>query len=520
MPLGKLPIPACGVFFIGLVLRLIAWANTSVINPDGALFVHQAKAIYFGQTDTLFCVQSDLTNYPVMIAGAYWLFQDWVFSARFVSFIFGFGTLIPLYLLLKRFLDDQISLLGTLIIAVMPVFVGSSVDLIRDPVLWFFAVLGFYWFTVGWEEENPWFLAWSCLSFLMASWARTEALAIIVCSLLFLTLVRQDGKLKKLACFLLPLLGVAGLVVVVALAAKGFTDSKLLLEQTMAAKLSSPLAPFRAIGEKLAAAAFENRGDSFGFFLNEARKNLWLVAFGTVLNRCLEAFFFPFFLVCALGLATSLKKLRTDQRLQYFALTSSTLLAMLYLHTMRSWYLEYRHICLLIISSIVFIGFGIDRLTQFFLNRLHSQRHLIIVLTALLIVALPLPKNLMNRDADKLVFKEIGEFLSKREGPRNEIPLATSCSNYRVVSFYAHLGYRGAPCPEGSPKTCWEYFSNDFNTFIHHVKENNLKYFLWSEKQWPSGSGNIFQTPYADHLIELGRWQHPDTGEMALYEVR
>ena len=182
MPFRNISLPAYGVLFVGLVLRLIAWANTSVINPDGALFIHQARALYFGQMDTLFCVQSDLPNYPIMIAGAYWLFHDWVFSARIVSFVFGFGTLIPLYFLFKRFFDDRVSVLGTLVFAVIPIFVGSSVDLIRDPILWFFAALGFYWFTLALDNKSPWFLTWSCLSFMMASWARIEAAFIILFS--------------------------------------------------------------------------------------------------------------------------------------------------------------------------------------------------------------------------------------------------------------------------------------------------------------------------------------------------
>ena len=126
----------------------------------------------------------------------------------------------------------------------------------------------------------------------------------------------------------------------------------------------------------------------------------------------------------------------------------------------------------------------------------------------------------MKRDADKQVFKEIGEFVANREGDLGIIPIATSCSSYRVVSFYAHLGYRGAPCPEGSEKTCWEYFADSFDQFIDHVKAEKIKYFLWSEKLWPAGSGSVFQAPYDLHLKELKRWHHPDTGEMILYEVR
>ena len=187
---------------------------------------------------------------------------------------------------------------------------------------------------------------------------------------------------------------------------------------------------------------------------------------------------------------------------------------------MRSWYIEYRHICLIIISCAVFIGVGIDTLIQFFMTRSHLKRDAIVAILALLIVTLPLPKNLMPRDADKHVFKEIGEFLANREGTHDIIPLAISCSSYRVISFYAHLDYLGAPCPDNKGKGCWEYFADSFDHFMKHVKENHIRYFLWSEKLWPTGSGDVFQAPYADHLSELRRWHHPDTGEMILFEIR
>jgi 4-amino-4-deoxy-L-arabinose transferase-like glycosyltransferase len=516
----NITLPAYAVLFVGFILRLIAWTNTSVINPDGAVFIHQARAIYFGQTDTLFCAQSDLANYPVMIVGAYWFFHDWVFSARFISFIFGFGTLIPLYFLFKRFFDDRISVLGTLVFAVIPVFVGSSVDLIRDPILWFFAALGFYWFILALDNKSPWILTWSCLSLMMASWARIEASFIILFSLLFLTVQRHDHKLKNLFCFLLPVVGLALLVLLIVLIGRDHADSKALELGNPIAKLSSPLAAYRAVSERLAAAALQNRGDSFGLFLSEARRNMWLVAVGALLNRCMEAFFAPFLLLCGLGLGAARKKLRSDERLRYFIYISLILLVVLYTHVMRSWYVEYRHICLIIISCSVFIGIGIDTLVQFFLNRSHPKRDLVVAILALFIVTLPLPKNLKPRDADKLVFKEIGEFLADREGTHDLIPMATSCSSYRVISFYAHLNYPGAPCPDNKEIACWEYFTDNFDHFMRHVAENHTKYLLWSEKLWPAASGDVFGAPYADHLKELKRWHHPDTGEMILYEIR
>ena len=92
------------VVLLGLAIRLVAWTNTSVVNPDGTLYIHQAKAIYYGHKEALFCGYSFIANYPVMIAGVFGIVQDWIFSARLVSLLFGTAALIPLYLLLREFL--------------------------------------------------------------------------------------------------------------------------------------------------------------------------------------------------------------------------------------------------------------------------------------------------------------------------------------------------------------------------------------------------------------------------------
>jgi len=83
-----------------------------------------------------------LSNYPILIVVAYKIFGDWVVAAKSVSLFFGAITLVPVYLLLKRFFRREITLLATLIFSLIPVFIDKSVDVVRDPVYWFFSLLG------------------------------------------------------------------------------------------------------------------------------------------------------------------------------------------------------------------------------------------------------------------------------------------------------------------------------------------------------------------------------------------
>jgi hypothetical protein len=507
------------VFALGFALRLIAWANTSVINPDGALFIHQARAIYYGETDTLFCAVSYLSNLPIMIAGSYWLFHDWVIAARFVSFVFGWATLIPLYFLFKRFFHDQTSVLGTLIFAVMPIFVGSSVDIIRDPIAWFFTVLGLYWFVLGLEDKPSSIFILSCLSFMMAAWARIEGAFLILFSLLYLLATRQERKNQNILCFLLPIIGVSGIALILGLLSQSHSALGTHMKTALLAKLTSPLAQYHTIQQQLAEAALRHRNDNFGSLLGEVKKNLWLVALGSLLNRCLEAFFYPFFLVCIVGLGPALKESRSNPSLRYLICIGIMLLAIIYWHISRSWYIEYRHICLLIISCIPLFGFGINRITSFFTKRFHWSNRIISVIMTVLIFVLPFYKNILPRDSDKRVFKNIGELVFMRETGKEVISISLPCSIFRIISFYANLNYRGAPCPEGSDRDCWENFTHNYDEFLQHLRNENIKYFLWSEKLWPGDRIDLFQPPYNAHFKELGRWSHPDTGEMILFEV-
>ena len=85
-----------GVFAIGFLVRLYAYHHTYIINPDGILYINQARAIFNGQWAEVFsCGQSNLTLYPLLIVGLYTIVPDWLLAAKGVSFLFGFLTLVP-----------------------------------------------------------------------------------------------------------------------------------------------------------------------------------------------------------------------------------------------------------------------------------------------------------------------------------------------------------------------------------------------------------------------------------------
>jgi hypothetical protein len=99
------------IILLGFAIRLFSFHYTYIINPDGVLYIHQARAIYYGIKDAILtCSMGYLSNYSILIVLAYKIFGDWVIAAKSVSLFFGTITLIPLYFLMKRFLHDKIAL--------------------------------------------------------------------------------------------------------------------------------------------------------------------------------------------------------------------------------------------------------------------------------------------------------------------------------------------------------------------------------------------------------------------------
>ena len=71
------------VLIIAVVLRCMAWSNTSVITPDGAAYIFQAKAIFYGQWHDIADCGAGFKSfpaYPFLIAAFYHVFPDWVIA--------------------------------------------------------------------------------------------------------------------------------------------------------------------------------------------------------------------------------------------------------------------------------------------------------------------------------------------------------------------------------------------------------------------------------------------------------
>ena len=507
------------VIAVGFVIRLFCFHYTYIINPDGPLYIHQARAIYYGLNDALGeSVLGYLSNYPIFIAGAYAVVGDWVVAAKVVSLVFGTMILLPFYLLSKRLFDQKIAVLVTLVFALIPFLVDRSVDVVRGPVFWFFLVLGMHFFVGQIGKINHLYLLLSNLSFLFASWARIEGVLFVGISYLFMLIVKQERKLGKLAVFSIP---IAPLIFIYILRLPIFSlgiDDLFYLSRIMPNH-------FTTIGDQYqiirgATNDLVNQGQEIivNRFLLTTRHLVWWIALGTLLTGMIKAFFYPFFLVFLMGFKGIWRKLKEDGRIVYLSILIFSAFLFLCIVVLYFWEMPTRYMGVLVLPSAVFIGFGLEKVMMFFRSKFNLKESTAFFIICLLIVGFSLPKNLKPREKDKVVFKEIGRLIAQREGNENEIAIVASKHSFGWVSFYANVEYKGAPRPQGN-YDLEDLISHNNGEFVQNLKNGEVKYFLWEEKHWPKESISYLAGLNSNDFIEIGTWSHPDTGKLVLFEV-
>ena len=504
---------------IAFLIRLFSFVFTAIVNPDGVIYIHQARAIYYGLWDSILgCGIGFLSNYPIFIVGAYAVVRDWVIAAKLVSLLFGTFTLVPLYLLLREFFRNQIALLACLVFALIPVFVDKSVDLVRDPVYWFFLVFGLYFFVAQVGTRNRLYLILSNIFLLMAAWARIEAILFVLMSFPFILVAREDGRIEKLSFFAAPTVLVI-LSCLLGLMIFRISGADLYRIDEIMGRVSAPMAGYRDVRGGLAELMNQPLDNVLTGFLHKARNLVWFVALGTIVKYAITAFFYPFFLLFVIGLHGIRTRIKEDKRVLYLTLLSISALVLLYVQVLQTWMIYNRLFALLILPSFIFIGFGLEKTIGFLRSKLHLRDPAVLIMVCLLILASSLPEDLKPRETDKLVFKQIGQLIAEKEGNDKEIKVATALPLIRWISFYANLGYRGAPCPEKNYDLVLS-LHRGYDTFLGKLKGRGIQYVLWDEQHWPKESLAVMSAQGSRDFIRLGDWHHPDTGNMILFQVK
>ncbi|WP_054691128.1 glycosyltransferase family 39 protein [Desulfosarcina cetonica] len=320
--------PLTWVFIIAMGVRFYLSVFTAVVNPDGLIYIQQARAIYFQQWSAInACGMKYLSILPPLIAGAFAVFHDWVVAGRFIGLLFSCGMFVPLYFILKRFFDARITRLTLLVYAFIPALAGRSAEVIRGPVFWFF-LLTALWMVLRHHDTGDanrsernngrkgLNLILACLCLMVAAWARIESILYLCITAGYLFYREKGRRIQSLTIFLLPLIVMAAMGIVAALA--------LDLPLTRLFRLDKPvevLAHFMDDYHGLRASLDSLANSQHGLvaeFLNQAGKFAWIVPLGPFLDCLAEKFFYPYLLIFLLGFAGLRQRMKTDPRIAYF----------------------------------------------------------------------------------------------------------------------------------------------------------------------------------------------------------
>jgi hypothetical protein len=505
-----------GVILLGFLTRLYACIYTSIVNPDGTLYIHQARAIYYGVWDQLTtCSMSYVAAYPPLIAAAYPLFHDWVNAARFVSLFFSTMSIVPAYLLLKRFFPFHVSISGTLLFALTPTFIAGTADVIKEPFAWFFVLLGLFLFIRHLETKNVIHAILSSLTYLIASWERPEVFLYFCISGLYLLFSREGKKLWRLFCYFSPVLAV---ILAGGIGAKllGISFTHLYRIQEMASRISEPFSIYRSLEADLQSLIRQTPFNELRLFLEQAKNSIWAVALATVVSYIVEAFFYPFFLFFLFGLKGLGARLRNDKRALYLALVTFLSVVLLYFNMLESWFGTARFMYLVILPALVFVAAGLEKTIGFLTDHFRLSPVIALSMVICFILVFGLANDLKPRETDKLVFREMGEFIGKRENSSTPIKIFASPRAIRWISFYANLRFPGAPCPE--PYTDFTgIIGKNYDEFVRNLASDGITYFVWEEKRWPVQAFDFIKKMNPENFQLLLTRYHQDTGKMLLF---
>ena len=504
------------VFALGIVIRLFVCEYTYIINSDGILYVHQARALYYNELENLYnCGLDYLSIYPRCITMLYPLTGDFLTAAITVSVLFGCLTLIPIFLISRHFFSIQTSSFVTLIFALLPIFVRRSADVLRGPACWFFLAWGILAFVQYMDYKKIRYLLLSIVCFICATWARIEAVVSFPSIVLFLFIFSKNKKRVLLICT-----GAAAILIVLGIFLEFFYDTSLLklyrLDE-VTDKFIEPYKQYKYLRDTLADRLNKNPKEYADHFIVNARHQIHFVAFGTLLSNACEAFFYPFLVFFVLGFYQIGKKLKDDPRLWFFIIMAFSGVCIVYVHLVQHWMIEYRYFALIIIATSSFAGFGNEQAGHLLIKwRMQPSHALIFIFVFILLFGLG--KNLKPREKDKYIFRQMGELIAQMEKNKPIVVAALEKStNCEKVRFYANRSYEGVLCPR-------QFFSvihscdNDYAKMVHEISKYNAKYFFWESRLWPDDWFDFNKHYLKKDFIPIIRSQKSGKDNLVLYK--
>ncbi len=395
------------IVLTGLIFRLIAWYNTCIVNPDAAVYIAQAKALYNNSYSAILTTRLGyLSIYSLCIALLFPLFSNWIITATLISIFFGTMTIIPLYFFLKKYLDRQYALMTTLIMATLPVFVSRSVDIIKDPMYWFFLASGLYFFVRQLEEKNKKWAIVPFLFFFLATLVRIEAIIILLVSLVFLVFCNKKQKYIIGFIVLFSVIGIslAGNIEFLKIAFTKFFRFNYVIDL-----VSNFYRDYQALRTQVKHLAFQ-QPLTMKLFLLDAGRDMWLIGLENFFNSFLEGVAYIPGLLCITGIV-SFSMFKMDKKFIYCLGIMFASFFVLYVFNLNTWILPYRYVILFIIPSSVFMGLGLKKYCLYANQKWNISEIVAMRILIAIVLIVAMSKDLKPRRADQVMKNKSSVYL-------------------------------------------------------------------------------------------------------------
>ncbi|HOD28857.1 MAG TPA: glycosyltransferase family 39 protein [Syntrophales bacterium] len=503
------------VLLAGFAVRVYLAYRLPTLSLDSHLYFQQAKALHYGLFDQLLAYYIYVSPYPIAVSLVYSVCGDWIVAAQGVNILFGTLTIAVLYGFLRRFFADGVAALGALVFALLPTFAEVSRDALRDPMFWFFSALGLYLFVLHLEKRRPLLLLGCSLCLAFAAWARFEAGLYIAATAGWMFFLRRQGRWTDLLVFLLPYAFLGFLLVALSF----YLDLSLVEILNPKRILDLPaqfLAQYDALREQLKILARPSYIIGLNsYFFDRIRSLLWIIALIAPIVLLAECLVYVFFVVLVGGVVSSLRRRWADGRIRYLAVVSVLALGALYLWTLYTWHGAARHLAVFILPSFVFIGAGIEAGHALLVRRFRYRPAAAYALIGAVVLLTLLPAVLRaNFDRDKLVYREIGRHIAKREANARPVTVCGAFKRVVDVQFYANLNTPSA--------TYFDYRAlfHDANVLsADSICRTPCDYLVRDERGWRESKVDLSRPSASCTFRELERWPSRKHGALILYEV-
>jgi len=501
---------------MGFLVRVFVLGRVYVINTDSIFYIFQAQAISQGMWDApKSCGWGFVSIYPFLVVLFNKVFDDWILSGQMVSLTFGTLTIVPLFFLLRRFVPGRIAGLAALTFALNPFFVKESVDVMKDPVYWFFAALGMAFLVKGLAEKRNLLLLASSLSLLFSALARVEGMFFFAGSLLFL-IFRKERSIRGILSFGAPLIvGAVATSVGVLIATGGVS-----LWETYVVPRYMDISRrhffYNPFDSHITAALTEIDSRSLAAFpqnfFTYVKMNLWLVALGVLLSKTLSAAYPPFVAFYVLGLRGIGDELKAKPLLRYLLLVSAVSFVFLYLHTFLIWVMERRYTVSFLFPLFFLLALGLRRAWDFLKGRGLSDAWALAIILAV-IVGSTVPGNVKTVRKDKLPYRQAGEYVRSRMAG-GEAKIATSSV---WVTFYASLPNKRLRCPV--PELDYGKLAlMEYGELVSLLRQGGVRYYLWEEDRWKHAPYDFLSAVDPADMVRVGEWRVREE-RLVLFEV-